>query len=160
MNIRPAQDSDLPYLMGIFEQARAFMKANGNPHQWTDGYPSMELMQKEINDGHCFVCENPTDGIVGTFCFTVGEDPTYAYIEGAWLDDAPYGVIHRLASNGKEKDIARRCIAWCFERQGNLRADTHADNLIMQHLLKACGFRECGIIYTRESPRIAFQKTT
>ncbi|HAC44342.1 MAG TPA: GNAT family N-acetyltransferase, partial [Paraprevotella xylaniphila] len=42
----------------------------------------------------------------------------------------------------------------------NLRADTHADNLIMQKLLKANGFHECGIIYTRESPRIAYQKVT
>ena len=30
----------------------------------------------------------------------------------------------------------------------------------MQKLLKANGFHECGIIYTRESPRIAYQKVT
>ena len=96
--------------------------------------------------------------VVATFCFSVGEDPTYARIEGEWLDQAPYGVIHRLASNGKAKGVARQCIAWCFARHTNLRADTHADNLIMQKSLEDNGFQKCGIIYTRESPRIAYQK--
>lgn len=89
-----------------------------------------------------------------------GKDPTYSHIEGKWLNEAPYGVIHRLASNGKAKGIARQCIAWCFARHHNLRADTHTDNLIMQNLLKTNGFRERGIIYTRQSPRIAYQKVT
>lgn len=44
--------------------------------------------------------------MVGTFCFIVGEDPTYAVIDnGKWLNDAPYGVIHRMASNGKRKEL-------------------------------------------------------
>ena len=160
MNIRPAQFTDMPDIMGIFDHARKFMRENGNPYQWTDGYPSEELMETEIRQGHCFVCENETDGVVATFCFSVGNDPTYSHIEGKWLNEAPYGVIHRLASNGKAKGIARQCIAWCFARHHNLRADTHADNLIMQNLLKTNGFRECGIIYTRQSPRIAYQKVT
>ncbi|WP_302978519.1 GNAT family N-acetyltransferase [Paraprevotella clara] len=160
MNIRPAQFTDMPDIMGIFDHARKFMRENGNPYQWIDGYPSEELMETEIRQGHCFVCENETDGVVATFCFSVGNDPTYSHIEGKWLNEAPYGVIHRLASNGKAKGIAWQCIAWCFARHHNLRADTHADNLIMQNLLKTNGFRECGIIYTRQSPRIAYQKVT
>ena len=131
----------MPDIMGIFDHARKFMRENGNPYQWTDGYPSEELMETEIRQGHCFVCENETDGVVATFCFSVGNDPTYSHIEGKWLNEAPYGVIHRLASNGKAKGIARQCIAWCFARHHNLRADTHADNLIMQNLLKTNGFR-------------------
>jgi hypothetical protein len=32
----------------------------------------------------------------------IGKDPTYAVIEnGNWLNDEPYGVIHRIASNGR-----------------------------------------------------------
>ena len=134
------------------------MRRNGNPHQWEDGYPSEELIRQEISQGNSFVCEDFSGEITATFCFSVGEDPTYARIEGQWLNNAPYGVIHRLASDGKVKGIARLCIGWCFERHPNLRADTHRDNLIMQKALEANGFRKCGIIYTRESPRIAYQK--
>ena len=45
MNIRPAQFTDMPDIMGIFDHARKFMRENGNPYQWTDGYPSEELME-------------------------------------------------------------------------------------------------------------------
>ena len=82
MNIRAANEHDLPRLMDIFAQAKAFMRAHGNPHQWEDGYPSEDLMREEIRRGHCFVVETPADGPVATFCFSVGEDPTYSRIEG------------------------------------------------------------------------------
>ena len=40
-----------------------------------------------------------------------------------------------------------------------LRADTHADNKIMQHLLEKNGFTKCGIIHVEDgTPRIAYQK--
>lgn len=159
MNIRTARHDDLPAIMAILQRAKAFMSAHGNPHQWEDGYPSEALMEEEIRLGHCFVCETPDLGTVGTFCFSTGDDPTYADIEGQWLNDRPYGVIHRLASDGRTGGIARQCIAWCAAHTSNLRADTHADNLIMQRLLADNGFVRCGIIYTRQSPRIAYHKT-
>ena len=41
----------------------------------------------------------------------------------------------------------------------SLRADTHADNKIMQHLLEKNGFTRCGIIHVADgSPRFAYQK--
>ena len=158
LRIRVSRPEDLDVLMDIFDHARAFMRQQGNPHQWEGGYPSEELISNEISQGHCFACEDKDGEVVATFCFSVGEDPTYARIEGEWLDQAPYGVIHRLASNGKAKGAARHSYAWCFARHTNLRADTHADNLIMQKSLEDNGFQKCGIIYTRESPRIAYQK--
>ena len=63
-----------------------------------------------------------------------------------------------MAGNGEGKGVARQGSAWCVARHTNLRADTHADNLIMQKSLEDNGFQKCGIIYTRESPRIAYQK--
>ena len=40
-----------------------------------------------------------------------------------------------------------------------VRADTHADNKIMQHLLEENGFTKCGIIHVEDgTPRIAYQK--
>ena len=40
-----------------------------------------------------------------------------------------------------------------------LRADTHADNKIMQHLLEKNGFTRCGVIHVADgSPRFAYQK--
>ena len=50
-------------------------------------------------------------------------------------------------------------INWCLEHCESLRADTHADNKIMQHLLEENGFTKCGIIHVEDgTPRIAYQK--
>ena len=47
--IRPAANADLPAIEDIYETARAYMRANGNPHQWSDyGYPERELLLSDI----------------------------------------------------------------------------------------------------------------
>ena len=85
IQIRKALPADLDVLMDIFEVARRFMQATGNPNQWINGYPGRELMEREVEAGHCFVCIDDRQEIIGTFCFILGEDPTYAYIEdGSW----------------------------------------------------------------------------
>ena len=160
MQIRPTELKDLPLVMAAYDEARNFMRANGNTTQWIDGYPSEEFIRQEMNDGHSFVCVNEHGEILGTFCFILGDDPTYQTIyEGAWLNDEPYGVIHRLATNGKQKGIAEACLNWCAERCNNIRVDTHRDNLVMQHILVKHGFQQCGIIFVKNgTPRIAFQR--
>ena len=51
------------------------------------------------------------------------------------------------------------CLDWCTARASQLRADTHADNKVMQHLLEKHGFVRCGIIYVSNgTPRIAYQR--
>lgn len=158
--IRPAGLEDLPLVMEIYDYARAFMRANGNVTQWVNGYPSEELIRQEIQDGHSFVCTDGDGEIVGTFCFILGDDPTYRQIyDGAWLNDEPYGVIHRMGTNGKRKGIAEACLDWSFQHSDNIRVDTHRDNLVMQHILEKNGFKRCGIIYVRDgTERIAYQK--
>lgn len=162
IDIRKAVTADIDRLMRIFSIAREFMKSSGNPNQWIDGYPQQELISSEIADGHCFVCVDKENGnIVGTFCLIKGPDPTYNYIEnGAWPDDEPYYVIHRLASDGSVGGITALCIEWCLRMASCLRADTHHDNKVMQHLLEKNGFKRCGIIYVANgTPRIAYQKS-
>lgn len=161
MTIRISQSNDLDTIMDIYSYARRFMKEHGNPNQWINGYPSAELIMKEIADKNSYVCEDENGTIIGTFCFIPGEDPTYTRIDdGEWLNNDPYYVIHRMATNGKQKGIAAACLAWCFEHCNNIRVDTHHDNTVMQNILDKYGFQRCGIIYTHNgTPRIAYQKT-
>lgn len=163
MNIRHAAENDIPQMMKLYEYARRFMSEHGNPNQWGPAeWPPSALIRSDIADGHSYVC---TDGgrIVGTFFFRQGEDiePTYRVIEhGAWLTDAAYGVIHRLAGSGEAHGIGDLCLGWAWEQCRHLRADTHQDNRIMQHLLRKNGFVQCGIIHTAEdhTPRLAYEK--
>ena len=160
LKIRQATNSDLNKLMDIFDAARKFMQATGNANQWINGYPQRELIAQEIASGHCYICLNEQETPVGTFCFIEGPDPTYSYIEGGnWLDEAPYWVIHRLASDNSCHGVFEACIKWCIQQTTNLRIDTHSDNKIMQHLLEKNGFTRCGIIYVSNgTPRIAYHR--
>lgn len=161
VQIRLARMEDLDRLMEIFDHARSFMKATGNPSQWINGYPQREMIAGEIAANHCYVCCKEEGGeVVGTFAFVPSPDPNYARIEsGNWLNDASYYVIHRLASDGSCRGIGKACIEWCWEQCHSLRADTHHDNKIMQKLLENNGFVRCGIIYVANgTPRIAYQR--
>ena len=78
----------------------------------------------------------------------------------SWLSDSPYGVVHRIASDGSVKGVGTFCINWAFAQSGHLRIDTHGDNVVMQNLMKKLGFTQCGTIYVVEDndPRIAYEK--
>ena len=157
--IRRARPEDLQRVLEIYAVARRFMVDTGNPKQWSDGYPSADGLKEDIDNGYLYVEESK--GVVhAVFAFIIGEDPTYAIIEdGSWLSDAPYGAIHRLASDGCCPGVFGRCVAFCRGQISHLRVDTHEDNRVMQHLVERYGFTRCGIIYVADgSPRIAYEK--
>lgn len=161
IKIRKTDITEIDTLMDIFEQGKCIMRKDGNMKQWTNGYPTIEIINKDIENGNSYVCIDEQQHIIGTFAFIKGNDPTYIHIyEGAWTDDTrPYGVIHRLASTEDSKGVATSCLQWCYEQIPNLRADTHRDNHILQYILKKHGFQYCGIIYLLNGDeRLAFQK--
>ena len=160
MEIRPAASGDLPEILAIYQSARAFMRETGNPDQWAGGYPPAALVEMDIRNGNCFVCTE-SEQLLGVFSYFTEPDPTYARIyEGAWLTEAPYGTIHRVAVKAHGRGVAGFCFRWCFAKCHHLRIDTHRDNLPMQKALGKNGFQKCGIIYLADGqPRIAFEKT-
>ena len=166
MKIRRSTEQDFERIMEIYAYARKFMAEHGNPNQWGPTcWPPEGLIHADIRSGDSYVCTDEEGRVVGVFYYIYGEDiePTYKKIEdGKWLDDSPYGVVHRVAGDGSVKGIGSFCINWAYERCGHLRIDTHGDNLVMQNLLKKLGFIHCGTIYVEEDnyPRLAFEKTS
>lgn len=160
MEIRKAAEMDLPEIFRVYQSARKFMEQNGNPDQWKDGYPSPEIVKKDLKDGNLYLCVEG-EKIEGVFVFFLGEEPSYRIIEGGdWLNDRPYGTLHRIASAGGGRGAASFCINWCFQQCRNMRGDTHECNRPMQRVFEKNGFVRCGIIYLSDgSPRIAYQKT-
>lgn len=178
----------------IYDSARIFMRSYGNQEQWTNGYPSRDLLESDCRKGELYAVLVPEDyvrrwgiggssrwevsedGVIpsmfkvpyrekdylllGVFAFVAGPDPTYAYIEnGSWPDEAPYHVVHRVASSPGVKHLASFCFRWCLSQYPVLRIDTHKKNAPMLHLLKKEGFRHCGTIYVNDgSPREAYIK--
>ena len=101
--------------------------------------------------------------IAAAFVLFTGAEPTYRVIEhGAWRSDKPYLTMHRLGSLTGEHGVGNAALRFAeneAKRMGlDLRADTHADNKPVQHLLLKHGFRYCGIIrVTDGSKRFAYQ---
>ena len=165
MRIRKSTERDLIRMMEIYAIARDFMARTGNPNQWGPRkWPPEALLRQDIREGRSYVCENDAGKVIGTFFYDFGKDvePTYRKItDGAWLDGSPYGVVHRIASDGSEKGIGTFCLNWAVARSGHLRIDTHGDNRVMQNLLTKLGFVHCGTIYVEEDdyPRLAYEKS-
>lgn len=161
MEIRKATIEDLDRVLEIYAYARDFMASTGNATQWGNGYPEESLLRSDIEKEQLYVFEEKGE-IYGAFVFVIGDDPTYERIEdGTWLDDSPYGTIHRIAGDGRRGKLLQLCVKFCKEQIGTIRIDTHHDNKIMQHLVEKNGFQRCGIIYSVDgSPRIAYQSRT
>ncbi len=159
-SIVAAQIADVPVVMNVIEDARQLMRNSGNYTQWINGYPSIEVIENDIESNQAFLCVLDTK-IVGYFCFMIGDEPNYHKIEnGNWLNHNSYGVIHRLASSGEVRGVAQFCFDWAFTRINNIRVDTNNTNLPMQNFLKKNDFTYCGVIYVNDgSPRDAFQKS-
>lgn len=162
---RHATMRDLPQMHKIYARARALMAANGNPTQWGNEFPRESMIEDDIANQRTMLLVDTCNGherILAQFALCPGEDPTYAKIDGAWLDNDAYVTIHRIAASGLVRHAARDCIRWVLKHYGNVRADTHPNNKAMQHVLESSGFARCGLIQLLDRPvdttRIAYQR--
>jgi len=158
LSVRDAVPEDFERIMEIYRFAQDFMIRTGNPTQWGHAYPSPELVQEDIRQKACKVICDET-GIHGVFAQFDQPDPTYAKIEdGAWLNDAPYVTIHRVAGDGQVHGLFQCAANYGKSRCQNVRVDTHPDNLVMQRQITKNGFVKCGTIHVADgSPRFAYQ---
>ena len=157
MIVRPALQKDLPALLSLYADARAFMAQSGNPNQWKNSNPPPELVQQDIAGGVGYVLED-RGIILAAFALLPGPDPTYGCIEGRWPNEKPYGVIHRMACAVHGRGLGSICLDWCKRQFDCLRIDTHQDNWPMQTLVGKNGFQHCGVIYLENGEsRIAYQ---
>ena len=158
MTIQKATMDQFDLIQQMYSFAREQMRKTGNPTQWGSSYPGTDVIRNDIEKGQSYLVMDGNTAC-GVFAFIIGDDPTYQVIEnGAWLNDNPYGVIHRVASNGTAKGVLAAALDYCEGKVGDIRIDTHHDNKIMQHLLEKRGYVRCGTIYTNNgTPRIAYQ---
>lgn len=158
--IRKAQPEQLEAIMEIYAYAQKFMAEHGNPTQWETVYPPRDLIEMTIHQKKCYVCMDG-DKMEAVFYFArEEEEPAYRQLEsGEWLNDRPYGVVHRIASAQGTRGAASFCLNWAFEQCGNLKIDTHDDNQPMQNLLTKLGFVYCGKLkLDEEDSRNEFQR--
>ena len=157
MKVRQSTPADIDAIMQIYDHARSFMRSYGNTCQWVNGYPSRDIILNDIRAGNSYLIEH-NGSAAGVFTFISGNDPTYSEIEGEWLNDNPYGTIHRIAAAAGAKGIADVALDFCKRNNMYILIYTHEDNIPMLAWINKGGFKHCGIIHISDgTPRMAFQ---
>jgi GNAT superfamily N-acetyltransferase len=162
-NFRKAALSEITPIWEILQQAIIRRKEDGS-EQWQDGYPNPQVIQNDIEKGQGFVLlEEKT--IIGYSAVLINDEPAYAKIEGKWLTNDDFIVIHRVAISEKYlgKGLAKMIIGKIenFARDNNIysiKADTNFDNIPMMKIFENLGYTLCGEVYFRGSPRKAYEK--
>lgn len=160
---RKATEKDLQTATALIEQAKVFLRENG-VDQWQTGYPNEGAIAGDLQRGEGYVME--AEGQVrGYACICFTGEPCYNDLEGKWLSDLPYGVVHRMAiddvckGKGAAPAFFRFAEELCKERDiRSIRVDTDADNRMMQRVLEKQGFTYCGTVCFDNSEKIAFEK--
>ncbi|MDU4208996.1 GNAT family N-acetyltransferase [Finegoldia sp. BIOML-A3] len=164
MIIRHANKTDLIDIMVIIENAKIYMKEN-KINQWSENYPNEDVFLTDLKENRLYVAEIDKK-VLGMAVLVLDGDADYKNIDGKWLVDGKYGVIHRIAVNPdyKSQNVAKNLLDFFEDKlkelnYDSIRVDTHKDNKSMLRFIEKNGFQKCGIVYIRKTDeRIAFEK--
>lgn len=163
MELVPARGEHLGMIMELINQAKEFLRSNG-VDQWQQGYPDEACIERDIKTGKGYLCVQQ-DGIVGYLCIDFDGEPAYDTLNGRWLSEQPYVVVHRMTfdRNVRGTGLASKAFTLTEELSRargvhSFKIDTDNDNKIMKHLMAKNGFTYCGTICFDNSEKIAYEK--
>lgn len=162
-NFRKATASDIPQIWVVLQQAIVRRKKDGS-QQWQDGYPNETVIHQDIIKGVGYVL-TVEDKIIGYAAILINDEPAYANLEGEWLTNSEFVVVHRLAiSDGYiGKGLAQKMMlsteeVAVQENIFSIKVDTNFDNIPMLKIFKKLGYTYCGEVMLRGGIRKAFEK--
>ncbi|MGV3504036.1 MAG: GNAT family N-acetyltransferase [Adhaeribacter sp.] len=170
---RKAEIPEIPAIWDILQGAIRRRKEEGS-RQWQDGYPNPEVIRQDIERGAGYVLTGTgaeaaggreAGALIGYCAVLVNDEPAYAGIEGKWLTEADFVVIHRVAvaepflGKGMAQNILGAVETLAREKQiYSIKADTNFDNIAMMKTFEKLGYVYCGEVYFRGSARRAYEK--
>lgn len=163
MTLRKAKENEIPVIWEILQQAIEQRRKDGSK-QWQDGYPNPATVQSDLQKGYGHVLvDNNTIIAYAAIIFDI--EPAYEAIEGKWLTNGPYAVIHRVATSNlvKGKGMATQLFKLiedlCISKKVySIKVDTNFDNVPMLKIMDRLQYTYCGEVYFRGSARRAYEK--
>jgi GNAT superfamily N-acetyltransferase len=163
LQLRKANLSEVPQIWEIIQDAIEQRRVEGST-QWQDGYPNELSITNDINTGFGYILtENETILCYAAIIFDL--EPAYEEIEGKWLTNGDYVVVHRVAVSkfAKGKGIATKLFQKIEDlaiRQNvySIKVDTNFDNTPMLKILDKLNYTYCGEVYFRGGARKAYEK--
>ena len=163
IKLRKAESQDRDLIWEIIQQAIERRRQDGST-QWQQGYPNLGTVETDIEKGFGYVMT--VDGEIAVYtALILNDEPAYSTIEGAWLSNGEFVVVHRVAVD--EKFAGRGMVKKLFDHieaftreQGiqSIKVDTNFDNLAMLRILESKGYSYCGEVFLAGGMRKAFEK--
>lgn len=163
LEFRKAITEDSSAIWDILQDAITRRKNDGS-QQWQDGYPNLEIVKSDIEKGFGYVLL--VDSVVaGYSALILNDEPSYDDIEGQWLTNGDFFVVHRVAisDNFAGKGLSKKIFSFIEDvaKEHNtfsIKVDTNFDNPAMLAIMDKLGYVYCGEVYFRGNPRKAFEK--
>jgi GNAT superfamily N-acetyltransferase len=163
IKLRKAEIEDRNMIWNILQQAIERRKQDGST-QWQQGYPNLDTVESDIAKGFGYVLT--VDGEIAVYtALILNDEPAYSTIEGAWLSNGEFVVVHRVAVDEKfaGQGLAKKLfdhIEDFTREQGiqSVKVDTNYDNMAMLKILESKGYSYCGEVFLAGGMRKAFEK--
>lgn len=163
IHFRKAISDDSLEIWKILQHSIERRRIDGSK-QWQDGYPNLNTVVNDIQNEVGFVLT--VNGEIASYAAVIlNNEPAYDDIEGRWLSDGDFLVVHRVAvsdnyaGRGYVKEIFNKIEEYAASNGvSSIKVDTNFDNGAMLHILKNLGYIYCGEVYFRGSARKAFEK--
>ncbi|GEN70801.1 GNAT family N-acetyltransferase [Chryseobacterium lathyri] len=161
--LRKAEIDDRDIIWGIIQQSIERRKQDGST-QWQNGYPNLGTVESDIAKGFGYVLT--IDGEIAVYvALILNDEPAYSTIEGAWLSDGEFVVVHRVAVDGKfaGQGMVKKLFDHIedFTRSHgiqSIKVDTNYDNNAMLKILESKGYSYCGEVLLAGGMRKAYEK--
>jgi GNAT superfamily N-acetyltransferase len=163
MILKKATKSEIPTIWVILQDAIAQRKQDGSL-QWQNGYPNEQSIVSDI-ENDCGYVLIESERIIAYAAIIFDIEPAYNNIDGKWLTESDYVVVHRVATANdvKGKGIATtlfKLIEKTAVEQNvfSIKVDTNFDNIPMLRILEKLNYTYCGEVILKGAPRKAFEK--
>ncbi|RQO40392.1 GNAT family N-acetyltransferase [Chryseobacterium sp. KBW03] len=163
IKLRQAEIEERNSIWEIIQQSIERRRQDGST-QWQNGYPNLGTVESDIAKGFAYVMT--VDGEIAVYAALIlNDEPAYSTIEGAWLSDGEFVVVHRVAVD--EKFAGQGMVKKLFDKieeftksHGiqSIKVDTNHDNLAMLKILEGRGYSYCGEVLLKDGMRKAFEK--
>ncbi|MBS7233469.1 GNAT family N-acetyltransferase [Flavobacterium psychroterrae] len=161
--LRKADIAEIPLIWNILQDAIEQRRQDGST-QWQDGYPNELTIQNDIKNGCAYVLTE-NNSILCYAAIIFDKEPAYESIQGKWLTNGDYAVVHRVAVSklAKGKGIATKLFKniedLCLKQNiYSIKVDTNFDNVPMLKILDRLSYTYCGEVFFRGASRKAFEK--
>lgn len=163
ITLRKAEMEDRDIIWNILQQAIERRRADGST-QWQQGYPNQETVESDIAKGFGYVMT--VDGEIAVYAALIlNDEPAYSTIEGTWLSNGEFVVVHRVAVD--EKFAGQGMVKMLFDHIEeftraygiqSVKVDTNFDNAAMLKILDNKGYTYCGEVFLAGGKRKAYEK--